>query len=139
MEQPNALENNLFLECSNNLIFGDGLRITVYQLNFWKTMSEALCLQWNDFKENVVTAFGSLRGDNDFTDVTLACEDGQQMEVHKIVLATSSPFFRNLFKRNNHVHPLVYMRGLKSDDLAAMLDFVYFCLLWLDLRLEPCT
>ena len=39
-------------------------------------MFETLCLQWNDFKENVVTAFGSLRGDNDFTDVTLVCEDG---------------------------------------------------------------
>ena len=29
MGQLNALENNLFLECSNNLIFGDRLRITV--------------------------------------------------------------------------------------------------------------
>ena len=88
-------------------------------------MSETLCLQWNDFKENVVTAFGSLRGDNDFTDVTLACEDGQQMEVHKIVLATSSPFFRNLFKRNNHVHPLFYMRGVKSREMASIIDFLY--------------
>ena len=88
-------------------------------------MSETLCLQWNDFKENVVTAFGSLRGDTDFTDVTLACEDGQQMEVHKIVLATSSPFFRNLFKKNSYVHPLVYMRGVKSREMAPIIDFLY--------------
>ena len=50
-------------------------------------MSEKLCLQWNDFKENVNSAFGSLRNDKEFTDVTLACEDGQQMETHKVVLA----------------------------------------------------
>ena len=41
-------------------------------------MSEKLCLQWNDFKANVNYAFGRLRDDNEFTDVTLACEDGQQ-------------------------------------------------------------
>ena len=51
-------------------------------------MSEKLCLQWNDFKENVIFAFGSLREDNNFADVTLACEDGQQVEAHKVILAT---------------------------------------------------
>ena len=39
-------------------------------------MSEKLCLQWNDFKENINIAFGRLRCDKEFTDVTLACEDG---------------------------------------------------------------
>ena len=38
-------------------------------------MSEKLCLQWNDFKENVNSAFGRLRDDKEFTDVTLAYED----------------------------------------------------------------
>ena len=59
-------------------------------------MSEKLCLQWNDFKENVTTAFGSLREDNDFVDVTLACEDGKQFEAHKVILVSSSPFFQNI-------------------------------------------
>ena len=55
-------------------------------------MSEKLCLQWNDFKENVNSAFGKLRNDKEFTDVTLVCEDGQQMEAHKVIIASSSPF-----------------------------------------------
>ena len=46
-------------------------------------MCEKLCLKWNDFQENVNTAFGSMREDNEFADVTLACEDGQQIEAHK--------------------------------------------------------
>ena len=31
----------------------------------WFNMSEKLCLNWNDFQENVNAAFGSLRGDHD--------------------------------------------------------------------------
>ena len=88
--------------------------------------SEKFCLKWNDFQENVSTAFESLRKDSDFTDVTLACEDGFQADAHKVVLASSSPFFQNLLKRNKHLNPLIYMRGLKSDDLVAILDFLYF-------------
>ena len=89
-------------------------------------MSEKLCLQWNDFQENFKTAFGNLREDKHFTDVTLACEDGQQLEAHKVILAASSPFFQKLLERNKHPHPLVYMRGLKYEDLLAILDFLYF-------------
>ena len=89
-------------------------------------MSEKLCLQWNDFKENAIGAFGSLREDADFADVTLACEDGKQVEAHKVILAASSPFFREILRRNKHSHPLIYMRGVKSDDLLAMVDFLYF-------------
>ena len=89
-------------------------------------MSEKLCLKWNDFQENVNTAFGNLRGNNNFSDVTLACEDGQQFETHKLVLAASSPIFQKLLERNKHPHPLIYMRGLKSEDLSAIIDFLYF-------------
>lgn len=46
--------------------------------------SEKLCLQWNDFKESIIHSFGELKD---------VCEDGQQIEAHKVVLASSSPFF----------------------------------------------
>ena len=87
---------------------------------------EKLCLKWNDFQENAISAFGTLRADREFTDVTLVCEDGQLVEAHKAILASSSPFFLNLLRRNKHPHPLIYMRGLKSEDLVAMTDFLYF-------------
>ena len=80
-------------------------------------MSEKLCLQWNDFQENIKIAFGNLREDKDFKDVTLVSEDGQQVEVHKVILAASSPFFQNLFVTNKHPHPLIYMRGVKFEDI----------------------
>ena len=87
--------------------------------------SEKLCLQWNEFHNIVSSSFGDLRNDGDLTDVTLACEDGTQMEAHKVVLASTSPFFFNLLKRNKHPHPLIYMKGIKSDNLLAMIEFFY--------------
>ena len=86
---------------------------------------EKLCLQWNDFCDNVSSAFGDLRDDKEFTDVTLACEGGQQVEAHKVVLIASSPFFLNLLKKNKHPHPLVLMRGVLYEDLVTMVDFLY--------------
>ena len=88
-------------------------------------MSEKLCLKWNDFQENLNSAFGILREDNAFTDVTLACVDGKQLEAHKVILAASSPFFEKLLKRNKHLHPLIFMRGLQYEDLVAVVDFLY--------------
>ena len=89
-------------------------------------ISEKLCLKWNDFQENLNSAFGLFRNDNDFADVTLACEDGTQIETHKVILASSSPFFMEILKKNKHPHPLIYMRGVQAEDLAAMVDFLYY-------------
>ena len=87
--------------------------------------SEKLYLKWNDFTENISSAFRELRKESEFTDVTLAFEDGQ-MEAHKVILASSSPFFNEILTRNKHPHPLIYMKGLKTDDFVGILDFLYF-------------
>ena len=85
---------------------------------------EKLVVKWNDnLQERLQTSFGKLREDNDFTDVTLACED-QMLKAHKVILSASSPFFSTLLKAHPHPEPLV-MRGVKADDLAAMVDFIY--------------
>ena len=86
---------------------------------------EKLCLQWNDFSANITSAFGDLKADKDFTDITLACDDGQYLYMHKFVLISSSPFFRNLLKNNKHSHPLIYMRSTKFENLTTMVDFLY--------------
>ena len=44
---------------------------------------------------------------------------------HKVVLSSSSPFFMELLKKTKHPQPLIYMRGLKSEDLVAIMDFLY--------------
>jgi hypothetical protein len=85
---------------------------------------EKFCLKWNEFESNVSTAFRELREDKDFFDVTLAC-DGNQLEAHKVILSACSPFFRGVLKRNPHAHPLLYLKGIKYEDILAVLNFMY--------------
>ena len=88
-------------------------------------MSQKLSLEWNDFQENLQTSVKSLLGNGDFADVTLACEDGQQFEVHRVILAASSAFFKNMLKTNKHQKPMIYMRAVQSENLKAIIDFLY--------------
>ena len=91
-----------------------------------------LCLKWNDFQTNLQNSFRELRGDSDFTDVTLACED-QSIKAHKVILFTCIPFFKTMLKTHPHPQPLVYMRGMKSRELTA-LDLQY---MWKSFEVVP--
>ena len=94
-------------------------------VSFEMTSSTQLCLQWNDFQDNLSSSFQELREDTDFVDVTLVCEDGQKVEAHMVILASSSPILMDILSRSKEHKTLVYMRGTKWKDLAAVLDFIY--------------
>merc|ERR1712233_38046 len=89
-----------------------------------KMGSEKFCLRWNDFENNISSAFRELRDDKDFFDVTLACDD-EQIQAHKVILSACSPFFRGVLRRNPHAHPLLYLKGVKFSDLQSVLNFMY--------------
>ena len=84
------------------------------------------CLKSDNFQENVKSTFGALRSDKEFVDVTLVCEDAFQIDCHKAILATSSPFFSEILTKLNQPRPLIYLRGMREEDLVAILDFIYF-------------
>jgi len=86
--------------------------------------SEKFCLRWNDFETNISSAFKELREEKDFFDITLSCDDSQ-IQAHKVILSACSPFFRNVLRRNPHQHPLLYLKGVKYQDLISVLNFMY--------------
>ena len=86
---------------------------------------EKLTLTWDDFDTSAPHTFRQLLGDTDFTDVTLASADNQQISAHKVVLSSCSPFFRNILVRNPHQKPLVYLRGIKHAELQLIVRFIY--------------
>ena len=88
-------------------------------------VSDQFCLKWSDFLINVSSSFRELRSDEELTDVTLVCTNNQQIEAHKVILAAGSPFFKSLFTRNKHQHPLIYMRGIKAHQMISIVDFMY--------------
>ena len=73
----------------------------------------------------IFLVFGDFINDERFTDVTLTCEDGKQIEAHKVVLVSTSPFLLDLLKKNKHSNTLIYMKGIKSENMEAMVDFLY--------------
>ena len=87
--------------------------------------SENFCLKWNDFVANITDSFAHLHKDKDFSDVTLACADGLQIKSHRIILASGSLVFKNLLETNLMEKPVIFMRGVKSDHLSWIVDFLY--------------
>ena len=87
--------------------------------------NEKYSLSWGEFNQSTSTCFKSLLNDTNFTDVTLACEDDRQLEVHKVIIGSSSAFFQNILLKNSHPHPLIYLKGIKFEVLQAIINFIY--------------
>ena len=77
------------------------LALTIYPSGI-KVMTtlKKLHLKWGDFQKNLNATVEDLRKKEDFADVTLACEDREEVRAHKIILAASSQFFQNLLGKN---------------------------------------
>lgn len=88
-------------------------------------LSEKLCLEWTEFQQNFSSSFQELWKENYLSDITLVCDDNQQIEAHKIILTTCSPLFKTMLKKNKHSHPMIFMRGIKSKHLMLLLEFMY--------------
>ena len=72
-----------------------------------------------------VGAFDQLRSSGELLDATLACDDDQFVEVHRLVMSACSPVFRKLFRKSNHAYPLIYLKGVHHQDLLAIVDYIY--------------
>ncbi|KAK9704251.1 BTB/POZ domain [Popillia japonica] len=81
-------------------------------------------LRWNDFQSSILSSFRHLRDEEDFVDVTLAC-DGCSFTAHKVVLSACSPYFRRLLKANPCQHPIVILRDVQQKDMENLLRFMY--------------
>ena len=65
--------------------------------------------------------------DGQFKDVTLASDDGQQIAAHKVVLSLSSSIMKAILANQTKDHnPIIFCRGVKFEELQAMLEFIYF-------------
>ena len=88
-------------------------------------MNDKFCLKWNDFQANVSNTFKRLRTSDHFYDVTLVSDDQQQVSAHKIVLSSSSEYFKSILTSNSHSHPMLCLSGVNQEDLKNILDYVY--------------
>jgi hypothetical protein len=86
---------------------------------------DKFCLKWNEFEANIRESFMTLREEERFFDVTLATDDGHQIQAHKMILSAGSHFFSDIFTKNNHSNMLIYLKGISSAYLQHVTDFLY--------------
>ena len=53
------------------------------------------CIRLNEFEGNVKLYWQDLQKENDFCDVTLACEN-KQIKTHKLIVSSFSPVLANI-------------------------------------------
>jgi len=82
-------------------------------------------LSREDFSSSVSSSVRKLINDKDFTDVTLVSENNRQIKAHKVILNSGSKFFKNILTMNHHQHPLVYLKGVKHEQLQHIMELIY--------------
>ena len=89
---------------------------------------EKFSLKWNDFTSNVHKSFQNLRKEEDFFDITLVGDDFKHVTAHKLILSSSSEYFKKIFSNNKKYfqsHALICLEGLNESDLNNVLDYIY--------------
>ena len=89
---------------------------------------EKFSLKWNDFSSNVHKSFQNLRKEEDFFDITLVGDDFKHVTAHKLVLSSSSEYFKMVLSNNKKYfqsHATICLVGLNQNDLNNVLDYIY--------------
>jgi len=81
---------------------------------------EKFDLTWNDFGSNAVNTIRNL-----FTDVTLISDDRKRIKAHKVILNSSSQFFKEILIETSSEQPLLFIKGIKHAELEAIIKFIY--------------
>ena len=82
-------------------------------------------LAWNDFEQCVSNSYREMLDSEHFVDVTLATDDDQHIRCHKVVISASSPVLRAILEKHPHQHPLIYLSGVKYQELRSIINFMY--------------
>jgi BTB/POZ domain len=88
------------------------------------SQSQQFCVRWNSYQSNLQNTFPKLLTNENFVDVTLACE-GQMVKCHKVVLSACSTYFEQLLSHNPCQHPIIFMKDMRFWEVRALVDFMY--------------
>ena len=86
---------------------------------------QACSFTFNDFFQTIARSFSRVRNDEEFCDVTLVSDDLIPVSAHKLVLSSTSEYFRTVLKQSKQAQPMVCLEGISSKELIQVLDYVY--------------
>ena len=80
---------------------------------------------WETFRDELFVSRKELLEEKLFSDVTLVSDDLLPFEAHRSVLSSASPILKKLLLMNASTKPVLYMKGLKYQQLVSLLNFIY--------------
>lgn len=84
------------------------------------------CLRWNNYQTNLVRVFDEMLKNENFTDVTIVCNDGIRFRCHRMLLAACSKFFQDLFiSVPGDQHLVMLLKDVKHTDMKHILEYMY--------------
>ena len=86
---------------------------------------EKLKYIWHTFMPQICDLLKELQQSKKFCDVTLVCDDQKQLKAHKFILSACSSVFKNMFENGDSTSSTIYLRGVKSQDMDSVLQFLY--------------
>ena len=82
-------------------------------------------IEWNTFQSNLSDNNKELYKSKLYADVTLVSDDLIKVRAHRTVLSGASDLFKKLLMMNNTAEPWIYVKGVKLQELQAILEFIY--------------
>lgn len=85
-------------------------------------MAEKYNLKWHAYTDHLQKMLKEME---DFTDVTLICDNKQKIRAHRNILAGCSPVFKSIFQSEDAQNPIIFLRGINHADMESILQFIY--------------
>ena len=80
---------------------------------------------WHSYTNHLRKMMENMLQSNEWSDVTLVCEDKNQMKAHKNILSSASDFFRDIFHLDKNPTTVIYLKGIKSTEMELILQYIY--------------
>merc|ERR1712243_217374 len=84
-----------------------------------------LNVQWQDFSVHLKGTLHDMLKTEEFTDVTLVCEDQRELQAHKVILSACSSVFRRMLQGRNNPNSIIFLKGISHLNLELILQFIY--------------
>ena len=77
-------------------------------------MNDRMCtFTWNTYSDHLREMLHQMKKSNEFTDVTLVCDDMRQFQAHKVVLSACSSVFKRTPQLPTVFHTTIFSVFLK--------------------------
>ena len=84
-----------------------------------------LDLKWETYSDHLKDMLHEMYKSSNMADVTLVTDDDELFKAHKIILSACSPVFKKILSNSNEQCSVIYLRGIQSQVLTAILKFIY--------------